>query len=90
MSPDELLTLRKGLRMSRAVFAKELGSSARRIQYWESGERPINRFAENAIRWVLQVNAWRRKLSNDFKISIPQNTEYESGENYKYMEKEDV
>ncbi len=63
MEAKELLTIRKGLKMSRAAFSRELGVCTRTVQNWEDETYPISKHAENAIRWVVSQNAWRKKLT---------------------------
>lgn len=63
MTPEELLAARKEIKMSRAAFCLAVGVCARTVQNWENGTFPISTYAENAIRWVLHLNAWRKKLT---------------------------
>lgn len=63
MTPEELLKARKEIKMARAAFARELGFCTRTVKNWEDETFPISKAAENAIRWVLHLNAWRKKLT---------------------------
>lgn len=43
---------RKRMKLSQSALADELGLSLRMVQYFESGEQPISRTIEFALRWI--------------------------------------
>lgn len=63
MQAQELLKIRKSLKMSRPVFAEESGISKRMLQYYEAGTHEIGKCSENSILWVAHTNKWRKKLT---------------------------
>lgn len=52
LAPDELITLRQRLNMSRAVFASYLRTNARTLENWEQGRSKPNAQAVALIRLV--------------------------------------
>lgn len=62
MEAQELIAIRKGLKMSRTAFAKEVGLSLRMMQYLENGDHAVDKRTENAVHWVEHQNKWRKKL----------------------------
>lgn len=42
MSPDQFRAIRKAAGLTQAELAQFLGASHRSVQYWETGNRPIN------------------------------------------------
>lgn len=65
MQAQELITIRKSLKMSRTAFAKEVGLSLRMMQYLENGKYPADKRTENSVRWVEHQNKWRKKLTEE-------------------------
>lgn len=43
---------RKRMKLSQVALAEKIGVSLRMIAYYESGEQPITRTIEAALRWV--------------------------------------
>lgn len=52
ITPEELLTLRKKLHMSRTVFARYLRTNERTLENWEQGRASPNAQAAILIRMV--------------------------------------
>ncbi|MBI5918242.1 MAG: transcriptional regulator [Nitrosomonadales bacterium] len=52
ITPDELLTLRERLHMSRSVFARYLRTNVRTLENWEQGRASPNAQAALLIRMV--------------------------------------
>ncbi len=67
MQAQELVKIRKSLKMSQPAFAEESGISKRMLQYYEAGTHEIGKCSENSIRWVAHMNKWRKKLTKEAK-----------------------
>ena len=67
MQAQELLKIRKSLKMSRPIFAAESGISERMLSYYEKGVHAIRKCSENSILWVAHTNKWRKKLTEKNK-----------------------
>jgi putative transcriptional regulator len=63
ITPEELMTLRENLHMSRAVFARYLRTNARTLENWEQGRASPNAQAAILIRMVEQYPDTVERLS---------------------------
>ncbi len=63
ITPEELMTLREKLNMSRAVFARYLRINARTLENWEQGRASPNAQAAILIRMVEQYPDTVERLS---------------------------
>lgn len=63
ITPEELMTLREKLHMSRAVFARYLRTNARTLENWEQGRASPNAQAAILIRMVEQYPDTVERLS---------------------------
>lgn len=63
ITPEEIMTLREKLHMSRAVFARYLRTNARTLENWEQGRASPNAQAAILIRMVEQYPDTVERLS---------------------------
>jgi len=60
VSDREFKRMRKSIGYSQAKLAKEMGVTVRSITRWETGQFPIPKMAELALRFVVQQASNRK------------------------------